>query len=155
MEETLSELSLHSFHRSFRGYNADEVDSYLELIDHRVHNLQKELDQLRRDNEGLKSELRKYQRVESALQETLVETKRNAEMIRKAAEKEAELVLEKAEQEAKKRVMVVQMAVSKLTREVEDLERRRLDYIEKLRSLAERQLSLLRFFEDVDGPPST
>ncbi len=153
MEETLSEISLHRFRRRFRGYNPDEVDSYLELIDQKVHNLQKELDQLRRENEELKSELRKYHRVESALQETLVETKRNAEMIRKAAEKEAELVLEKADQEARKRVMMVQMTVSKLTREVEDLERRRLDYIEKLRSLAERQLSLLRFFEDVETPP--
>ncbi|MCU0610897.1 MAG: DivIVA domain-containing protein [Candidatus Eisenbacteria bacterium] len=155
MEETLSELALHSFKKSLRGYNVDEVDSYLELIDHRVHNLQKELDELRRENEGLKSELRKYQRVESALQETLVETKRNAEMIRKTAEKEADLVLEKAEQEATKRVMVVQMAVSKLTREVEDLERRRMDYVDKLRSLAERQLSLLRFYEEADGPGST
>ncbi|MBN1423730.1 DivIVA domain-containing protein [Candidatus Fermentibacteria bacterium] len=153
--ETLSELSLHSFRKSLRGYNPDEVDSYLELIDHRVHNLQKELDGLRRENESLKSELRKYQRVESALQETLVETKRNAEMMRKAAEKEAELVLEKAEQDARQRVMVVQMAVSKLSRETEDLERRRLDYIEKLRSLAERQLSILRFYEDVQGPVST
>lgn len=152
MVETLSELSLHSFRKSLRGYNTDEVDSYLELIDHRVHNLQKELDGLRRENESMKSELRKYQRVESALQETLVETKRNAEMMRKAAEKEAELVLEKAEQEAKRRVMVVQMAVSKLSREAEDLERRRMDYIEKLRSLAERQLSILRFYEDVPGP---
>jgi len=146
------EITEHEFSRVFRGYNTDEVDSYLELVGQKMLNLQKKVDELKRENEVSQLELKKYQTVENALHETLVETRKNADMIRKAAEKEAELILERAEEEAKKKVMSLQGVLSKITREVEDLEQRRLDYISKLRSLAERQLSLLAFYEESDHP---
>jgi cell division initiation protein len=149
--ESLIEVTLHKFKTSLRGYNIDEVDSYLEILADKIHRVQQELEQQKRENEALKLEIKKYQTVENALQETLVETKKNAEVIRRAAEKEAELILQKAEEDAKGRVLAIQQAVADLRREVEQLEQKRLDYLEKLRHLAERQLSFLEFYEDRGG----
>ncbi len=84
----------------------------------------------------------------------MVETKKNAEIIRRAAEKEADLILQQAEDEAKRKVMSIQLAVSELTREVEDLEKKRMDYIEKLRHLADRQISILEFYDDLRESPA-
>ena len=148
MAESLIEVTLHKFKTSLRGYNIDEVDSYLEILAEKIHRVQQELEQQKRENDGLKLEIKKYQTVENALQETLVETKKNAEVIRRAAEKESELILQKAEEDAKQRVFSIQQAVADLRREVEQLEQKRLDYLERLRHLAERQLSFLEFYED-------
>jgi cell division initiation protein len=152
--ESLIEVTLHKFKTSLRGYNIDEVDSYLEILAEKIHRVQQELEQQKRENEGLKLEIKKYQTVENALQETLVETKKNAEVIRRAAEKEAELILQKAEEDAKQRVLAIQQAVADLRREVEQLEQKRLEYIERLRHLAERQLNFLEFHEDRGGTAS-
>ncbi len=154
MAETLIEVAMHRFKRSYRGYNVDEVDGYLEILGEKVHRIQQELEGQKRENLNLSLEIKKYQTVENALQETLVETKKNAEIIRRAAEKEADLILQQAEDEAKRKVMSIQLAVSELTREVEDLEKKRMDYIEKLRHLAERQLSILEFYDDLRESPA-
>lgn len=149
--DTPLEITEHEFSRSFRGYNPDEVDSYLDVVGQKVLNLHRKYEELKRERESMQMELKKYQTVENALHETLVETRKNAEMIRRAAEKEAELILERAEEEAKKKVTNIQGTMARIAREVEDLELRRLDYLSKLRSLAERQLSLLEFYEETEG----
>ncbi|MCL6451873.1 MAG: DivIVA domain-containing protein [Acetobacteraceae bacterium] len=94
----LTPLDIHNreFRRSFRGYDPDEVDDFLDQVVKEFESLLAESAQLKERAEDLEEELGRYRAMEATLRDSLVLATRTAEEVKAAAQKEAEALLEEA-----------------------------------------------------------
>lgn len=103
MSLTTKDILEKTFKRSFKGYDEDEVDKFLdEIID--------ELKLLQNENEALKKEIKSVKELESNIKETeetimntLVSAQKSSERILREAARKAELLIDNAENTAKQR----------------------------------------------------
>ncbi len=118
----LTPVDIHNkeFSRSFRGYNEDEVDQFLDLIVEDFEKLYKENFELKERISMLKEQVDYYRTMEATLKDTLVTAQKTAEELEASAHKKAELILEEAEQEADKIIQNANEQVLKLRLEYEE-----------------------------------
>ena len=81
------------FRKNLRGYDAQEVDTFLELVAERLDELVMENLRLRERTEALQSQVESQTGREKAVQEALVTAQSLRAEMREQAEREAEVVL--------------------------------------------------------------
>ncbi len=147
MRITPLDIKKQEFQSKFRGFDKDEVISFLELVS-------EEMEELVRDNLEYKEKLQRaqdklvnYTRIETALQNTLVATQDSAEQMRASAEEKAELIVREANSQAEKIIDDAYEKSSKLRREFISLKSQRAAFLVNFRSLIESQLKLLELME--------
>jgi len=118
----LTPVDIHNkeFSRSFRGYDEDEVDQFLDLIVEDFERLYKENLQLKERVSLLKEQADYYKSMEATLRDTLVTAQKTAEEVEASAHKNAELIIKEAEQEAQKIIQNANEQVIKIRLEYED-----------------------------------
>ncbi|MCL6635643.1 MAG: DivIVA domain-containing protein [Peptococcaceae bacterium] len=94
------EIQNKEFRRSFRGYNDEEVDSFLDRVNHDYEALYKENRELKERLDEYERSMARYKEIEEVMKNTLVMAQKNASDLKANAEKEAQLIVEKARQEA-------------------------------------------------------
>jgi DivIVA domain-containing protein len=156
------------FRRSMRGYEPDEVNTFLEIVAERLEKLVRENLQLRERAENLAAQVDTQTGREKAVQEALVTAQELRADIRTAAEREAELTLSEAraaakriliesEAEAKSRARHLEERLEQGRDVLEELERRRLRFLKSFRQLLQRELDVVevevaRVPESEDAP---
>ncbi len=100
MKLTALEIKQQKFEKSLRGYDVNEVNAFLNMMSMEWENLVTRQRDMERDFAQLKDKLKHYERVESALHETLQAAKESAEQRLNGAKNEAKSRIEKAEIEA-------------------------------------------------------
>lgn len=136
------------FRRAFRGYDAELVNDFLDLVADRMEELVKENMALRDTVEALEQETEAYREKERALSDALMTAQRLREDARSSAEKEGELMIREARLAAE---TAREEAVRALTREQEALRQakaRRSQLIASFRRLLERELGELAVIEE-------
>lgn len=118
----LTPVDIHNkeFSRSFRGYDEDEVDQFLDLIVEDFERLYKENLELKERVSLLKEQADYYKSMEATLRDTLVTAQKTAEEVEASAHKNAELIIKEAEQEAQKIIQNANEQVIKIRLEYED-----------------------------------
>lgn len=89
------------FRRSFRGYNEEEVDEFLDQLAQDYEWLYLENQRLKEKLEDIKAGVARYQEMEQTIKDTLVMAQKNAEELRENTKREAEILLNEARQKAK------------------------------------------------------
>lgn len=135
------------FRKSVRGYNADEVDKFLEDLSKDFEVLFTENFELRDKISRLETELKQYRQLESTLQQTMVLAQQTADDVKASARHEAELLLKEAEQEKARRVAEAQKRLEQLNDEIEELHKRRDMIRTQLKSFLMAQLDLAETFD--------
>ena len=136
------------FRRAFRGYDAELVNDFLDLVADRMEELVKENMGLRDSVESLDREVDAYREKERALSDALMAAQRLREDARSHAEKEGELMIREARLAAES---AREEAARGLAREQEALRQaraRRSGLIESFRRLLERELGELAVIEE-------
>lgn len=100
MKLTALEIKQQNFDKSLRGYDTAEVKAFLNLMSNEWEHLVSRNRELEKQIESLQEKLKHYERVESALHETLQTAKESAEQKLSGARKDAKNKIEKAEMEA-------------------------------------------------------
>lgn len=153
---------LGDFGKSLRGYDPQEVDTFLELVAERMGVLVKENLQLRDRGDHLEGRVAEQEGREKAIQEALVTAQTLREDVKQQAEREGELlqreaqvgadrVRESAQSDAQRVINETQSRVDVILNEamqvlgerrgvIEELERRRHKLLKALRSMLEREL---------------
>ncbi|HET9948640.1 MAG TPA: DivIVA domain-containing protein [Longimicrobiales bacterium] len=129
------------FRRGLRGYEADEVDAFLDLVADRLEELVRDNRALRESARRTEEQVAEYREREKALTEALVSAQEFRERALEQAEREAELRLREAEAEAAR---LRAEAHRELAREEEGLRRiraRRVQLMESFRAFLERELA--------------
>lgn len=142
------------FRMKFRGFDVEEVSSFLELI-------REELEELLREHATLKDQLNRadeqlieYRNMEVTLRETLLVAQQMVQEYKTNARKEAELIKREAELEAENIIKQAQEKVIKIHEDIVDLKGIRRHFKEELKRLIENHIQMLEFDKEREGEES-
>ena len=126
------------------GYSVEEVDNFLDELTLDYEKLYKEVNESKSRITELESGIKKYQNLESTLQNTLIMAQSTAEEIKKVAKQEADQLIKDAQGTAKQQVMELEQQLIIKKKEMEDLQKQFDVYKAKMESLLISQLELLK-----------
>lgn len=91
------DIQRQDFEVKLRGYNADEVDDFLDLVGKDYEKLYKENAELRDRTKQLEGALEQYKTMEATLQQSIVLAQTAAEDIKKSAAEKANVIVNEAQ----------------------------------------------------------
>ncbi|MCM8899681.1 DivIVA domain-containing protein [Caldicoprobacter algeriensis] len=141
----LTPMDIHNkeFSRSFRGYDEDEVDQFLDEVVQDFEKLYKENLELKERIGLLKEQLEYYKSMESTLKETLVTAQKTAEEVTASAHKNAELIIREAEQKAQKIIQDANEQVVKIRMEYEETRKQMQVFKTRFKTLLQEYLKTI------------
>jgi cell division initiation protein len=139
--------------RMFRGFDVQEVDTFLEDLAEDYETLLKENQLLKEQLQALEERSRGLEDRERILQETLVTTQRVTEEMKEGARREASLLVREAELQGEKMVEAARGAEASIQAQVAQLKRMRRQLAEALRSTVEMYQRLLDQDLKADAEP--
>jgi cell division initiation protein len=129
--------------KMFRGFDVQEVDTFLEDLAEDYETLLKENQLLKEQLQAMEERARGLEDRERALQETLVTTQRVTEEMKESARREAALLVREAELRGEKTVQAAQTSEAAIQAQVTALKRMRRQLAEGLRATIEMYQRLL------------
>ncbi|CUO58961.1 MULTISPECIES: DivIVA domain-containing protein [Clostridium] len=102
MKLTPMDINNKEFKRGIRGYNPDEVDEFLDEVVENYEELYKENSRLKETVTRLKDKVDHYERLEATIQNTLLLAQNAAEQAKESSQKEADLIVNNANETAQK-----------------------------------------------------
>lgn len=145
MRITPLDIQQKQFASKFRGFDMEEVDSFLELIREEMEELLRDNANLREEARRFEKQLKEYKNIETTLRDTLVKTQEIVEEYKTTAKRDAELVRKEAELEAEKILQNAQGRVIKIHEDITDLKGIRRHFKEEVRRLIEGHLTMIEF----------
>jgi cell division initiation protein len=155
MKLTPLDIQQQKFQVQWRGYDKQEVETFLEMISEDVESLMQECNKLRSEIQKCEAQLVDFRENERAIQQTIMTTQKVSDDLKRNAQREAELIISEAKvaagrimndarSQAEKVVGDSRFEVGKLTKELHDLKNRKMDYEVSFKSILESQLQLLK-----------
>lgn len=133
-----------SFNKALRGYNADEVDEFLDKLIEDYEKIFKENIEIKDRLNVQGDALQHYKSMEETLQNTLVIAQNTAEDIKKNAYSKADNSIKEAELRASRIVADASDEVIKVRKELEEVKRQYIVFKTKFEGLINTHLELLR-----------
>jgi cell division initiation protein len=138
------------FGRKLRGYDADEVRSYLNLVSEEVAALQRERDAFEQEAQTLRSIVEEHRQRESILKNTLLTAQRLSEELKDNARKQGESVVKEAELQADRLLEMAQARAHEVERGILDLRSHRSSLRTDIRALIIRLTHILDLQEEAE-----
>jgi cell division initiation protein len=129
MNVTPLDIRKHEFKKAFRGYEADEVTSFLDMVSMEYEQLITRNIILQEKVQNYESQLKKYHDIEGTLQETLLSAERAREDTVKNAKKQAEVIVREAEVKAAQAFEDARQTISELRNAIMFLKVQKESYI--------------------------
>ncbi|NQX65483.1 septum formation initiator [Paenibacillus ferrarius] len=141
----LTPLDIHNkeFSRSFRGYDEDQVNEFLDQVIKDYEALIRENKDLQNQTVALQERLDHFTNIEDSLSKTIIVAQEAADEVRSNAKKEAQLILKEAEKNADRIINESLTRSRKVSLEIEELKKQASIYRTRFRTLLEAQLELL------------
>ena len=155
MKLTPLDIQQQKFQVKWRGYDKQEVETFLEMISEDVESLMQECNKLKSEIQKCEAQLVDFRENERAIQQTIMTTQKVSDDLKRNAQREAELIISEAKvaagrimndarAQAEKVVGDSRAEVGRLTKELHDLKNRKMDYEVSFKSILESQLQLLQ-----------
>ena len=129
------DIEQQEFGRSFRGYNEEEVDDFLDKIVKDYEELIKENAKLKEEIDRMKDRLKEFSEIEETLRSALLNTQKSADEIKDRVENKAKLIVEKAEKEAEVIIQKASQREDETKNEINNLRRYKFIFKERFRSM--------------------
>jgi len=142
---SLTPLDIHNkeFGRRLRGYAEDEVNEFLDQVIKDYEALIRENKELQSQALSLQEKLNHFSNIEETLSKTIIVAQEAADEVKSNAKKEAQLIVKEAEKNADRIVNDALAKSRKVMLEVEELKKQASIYRTRFRTLVEAQLDLL------------
>lgn len=128
-----------------RGFEQEEVYSFLELV-------REEMEELMRENASLKeqlsradSQLQEYNNMNSTLRDTLITTQQMVDEYKGNARKEADLIIREAESRSDDIMKAAQEKAVKIHEDIVELKGIRRHFKEEVKRLIESHMKMIEF----------
>ncbi len=142
------------FKRSFRGYNEDEIDDFLDKVVNDYEKLFRENDRLKEELARAKKDNEQYQQLEQNLKDTLLVAQKTAEEVTSNARKNAEETrdntakecankLQEAEMKAEKIIADAKNKAQAIVEEYDRLVREKNTFLRKIKVTLESELAVI------------
>lgn len=146
MKITPIDVQQKQFHVRFRGFDAHEVDSFLEQISESLEELCRENNLQQEEIQRLKRELQQHEEREKTFKRAMMNTQKVLDEMKANAKKEAKLVVSEAEVKAEKILNTAHNRLAQIHEDIAELKRQRVQFEVQFRSILETYAKLL----DVD-----
>jgi cell division initiation protein len=147
MKITPLDIRKQEFRKSFKGYDKNEVDIFLEMLAKEIENIVRDNKRMAEQLKELDSKIEDYKRMEKTLQDTLTSTQKTTDEIRRNARKEAEMILQKAKLQASEIIENAASKVKDLQSQISALKSQKDGFVIQLRSFLSSQLKMLEEVE--------
>lgn len=143
---SLTPLDIHNkeFSRAFRGYDEDEVNEFLDLVIKDYEALIRENKELTEQVANLKEKLDHFANIEETLSKSIIVAQDAADELKNNSKKEAQLILKEAEKNADRIINDAIAKSRKIALELEELKKQASIYRTRFRTLLEAQLEMLK-----------
>lgn len=152
----LTPMDIHNkdFKRSFRGYNEDEIDDFLDQVVNDYEKLFRENDRLKEELERAHKDNEQYKQLEKNLKDTLLVAQKTAEEVTSSSRKNAEEMRENTVKECENMRHETEMAVKKqmedatakvrsIVAEYDRLVREKNQFLRKVKVTMESELAVI------------
>lgn len=147
MRVTPLEIRKQEFKKSMRGYDAVEVDAFIEKLADDFESMMQENSDLSKRLTTADAELKHFKEVEKTLKDTLYKVQETSQLSKQNSEKEANLVKKEAELSAVQMIDKARQDVHAMREEVNTLRQQKESFIARLRHLLGSQIELLEVLE--------
>jgi cell division initiation protein len=144
------DIQRQAFGRQLRGFNREDVRTYLNLVAEEVAALQRERDALAQEVQGLRGLIDEHRERETILKNTLLTAQRLSEEIRDSARKQGEVVVKEAEMQADRLLELAQNRAHDVERGILDLRGHRSALQSDIRALISRLTHVLDLQEEAE-----
>jgi cell division initiation protein len=138
------------FGKTFRGYNQEDVRTYLNLVAEEVAALQRERDSLDQEVQHLKGLMEEHRQRETILKNTLLTAQRVSEEIKENARSQSEAAIREAEVQADRLLELAQTRAHEVERGILDLRGHRSSLRTDIRALITRLTQILDLQEEAE-----
>jgi cell division initiation protein len=153
MELSPLEITQREFARKFRGLDPEEVQTFLEQIAEEMTRLVQETTDRATQIQRLEAQLKTYQEREESLRNTLVTAQKMTEEIKANAKREADLIVKEGELNAERLLEQAHRKLAQVQAEIAEFVRQRDLFASKLRGLIRTHLELLEAQAAKPGTP--
>jgi cell division initiation protein len=144
------DIQRQTFARKFRGFDPEEVRTYLSLVAEEVAALQRDRDTFEQQVQQLHGLIDEHREREVILKNTLLTAQRVSEEIRESARKQSESVVHEAELQADRLLELAQDRAHEVERGILDLRAQRSAIRTDIRALVTRLTHLLDLQEEAE-----
>jgi cell division initiation protein len=144
------DIQKQTFGTKLRGFDAEEVRSYLTIVAEEVAALQRERDSLDQEVQGLRGLVDEHRERETILKNTLLTAQRVSEELREAARKQADAVVKEAEMQADRLLELAQARAHEVERGILELRGHRSSLRTDIRALITRLTTILDLQEEAE-----
>jgi cell division initiation protein len=142
----LTPLDIHNkeFSRRLRGYDEDEVNEFLDQVIKDYEALIRENKELQEQVAALQEKLAHFANIEETLSKTIIIAQEAADEVKGNSRKEAQLIIKEAEKNADRIINEALAKSRKIAMEVEELRKQASIYRTRFRTLLEAQIEMLK-----------
>ncbi|MEF3305556.1 DivIVA domain-containing protein [Paenibacillus sp. GYB003] len=141
----LTPLDIHNkeFSRRLRGYSEDDVNEFLDQVIKDYEMYIRENKELQSQVAALQERLDHFANIEETLSKTIIVAQEAADELRANSKKEAQLIIKEAEKNADRIINESLVKSRKIALEIEELKKQAAIYRTRFRTLVEAQLEML------------
>lgn len=143
------------FTKSFKGYNAGEVDDFLDEISKDYDSMMRDCLDLKETIKNLEAKNEQYEYLENALQEVLVVAKETTDNMKSLARKEAEQIIQEANLQVVDRLNDINDEITQKNIALDKLKKESQVYKAKVESALISALEMLKEIDDTANIDNT
>ena len=151
---------MEKFSRVLRGYDPDEVNSFLDKVIAKVEAMIKEIEdkdkqiasykELEEENKKLNDKVAHFARMEDNLKRAILMSEKTSEQIKLTAYQERDIIVTDAKKNANRIVNEALLKAEEIEKETDNLRRNMIVFKKRLREALETQLELVDDIEKID-----
>jgi len=148
MKLTPLDIQQQQFKMRFRGFDVQEVDTFLEQTANAMEFLQSKNEDLRERIRRFEFESQGYREREDTFKRAMVHSQKVLEQMKQNAQKSAELIIADAEVKAEKILNRAHSRLGRLHEDIAELKRQRMQVEVQIRSIIESHSKLLEIGQE-------
>jgi len=136
------------FTTRFRGFDVQEVDTFLEEVARELESQDRVLEVLKQDKHRLELENQGYRKREDSMKNAMIQSQKVLDQMKENARKSAEVVIANAEVEAEKILNRTHKRLSQLHSDITELKRQRIQLEMQISSVLESHSKMLEMTKE-------
>ena len=137
------EIRQQQFTKKMRGYDSDEVQSFLESLAEQIEQLNSENESLKEEISTLTEKINEYKKIEKNLQDTLLKVQDSSTKTMEATKKQSSLMIKEAELKASQIIEKAREGANEIRNAVVNLREEKDLILSKLKAIVNSQANLL------------
>ena len=136
------------FSTRFRGFDVQEVDTFLEDVGRELESQDQTIATLKQERHRLELENQGYRKREDSMKNAMIQSQKVLDQMKENAKKSAELIIANAEVEAEKILNRTHKRLSQLHSDIMELKRQRIQLEMQISSVLESHTKLLEMTKE-------